>query len=95
MSGEYVPTTDEVREDFAYPWEGFKQNREGRLAAFDRWHAAELAAAERRGAVRALREVAEWFDRRHPETGEGNGRAYNSYTVAAIIHERADREDAA
>ena len=46
MSDEYVPTTDEVREDFAYPWEGFKQNREGRLAAFDRWHAAEVAAAK-------------------------------------------------
>lgn len=42
MSG-YTPTTDEVREDFAYPWEGFKQDREGRLEAFDRWLNAERA----------------------------------------------------
>jgi hypothetical protein len=46
-SNEYTPTHDEVREDFAYPWEGFQQDREGRLAAFDRWmakHDAEVAA---------------------------------------------------
>jgi hypothetical protein len=35
--GAYTPTQDDVREDFAYPWEGFQQDREGRLAAFDRW----------------------------------------------------------
>ena len=48
---EYTPTTDEVREDFAYPWEGFKQNREGRLAAFDRWLAQVKAEALRDAAV--------------------------------------------
>lgn len=51
---------------------------------------ATLKAEIRRAKAEALRDAAEWFDRRHPETGEGNGRAYNSYTVAAIIHNRAD-----
>lgn len=37
MSTEYTPTTEQVREDFAYPWEGFPQDRAARLAAFDRW----------------------------------------------------------
>lgn len=45
---DYTPTQDEVREDFAYPWEGHEQDREARLAAFDRWlaqHDAEVARA--------------------------------------------------
>lgn len=53
---DYTPTTDEVREDFAYPWDGFKQDREGRLAAFDRW----IAAHDREVAAQALREVADY-----------------------------------
>jgi len=36
-----------------------------------------------------LREAAEEFDARLPD-GTGNGRAYNSYTVASILRERAD-----
>ena len=42
---DYTPTTSEVREDFAYPMEGFYQDRPARLAAFDRWLANERAEA--------------------------------------------------
>lgn len=54
---DYTPTTTEVREDFAYPWEGFEQNREGRLAAFDAWlakHDAEVADKVLDGARKEL-----------------------------------------
>jgi len=54
MADEYTPTTGEVRE-------GYGRQRGGwyaQLAAeFDRWLAAEIAQAEKRGAVMALREV--------------------------------------
>ena len=43
---EYVPTTEDVREDFAYPWEGFTQDKPARQAAFDAWleaHDREVA----------------------------------------------------
>lgn len=48
---EYTPTTGQVRDlfDREIGWDG----------AFDRWHAAEIAAAEQRGAINALREAAE------------------------------------
>lgn len=59
VMSDYTPTTDEVREDFAYPWEGFKQDREGRLAAFDRW----LADHDREAAARALEEAADDWQR--------------------------------
>lgn len=51
----YTPTTEEVRQDFAYPWEGFKQDKQGRLEAFDRWHAEAIRKAK----VEALTEAAE------------------------------------
>lgn len=54
---EYTPTDAEVREDFAYPWEGFVQDRPGRLAAFDRW----LAAHDAKVKAEVLRaEADEW-----------------------------------
>lgn len=59
---EYTPTDDEVREDFAYPWEGFKQDRAGRLAAFDRWLAAHDARVRRDAEREALDELASDFD---------------------------------
>jgi hypothetical protein len=41
----YTPTTDEVREDFAFPWDGHVQNTPARLQAFNRWFKNELDKA--------------------------------------------------
>ena len=64
MSGEFTPTTEQVRDGYRYDPEAEYHDpitphhvTNGR--AFDRWYAAEIAAAEKRGAVRALREAAE------------------------------------
>lgn len=54
---DYTPTTDEVREDFAYPWEAHKQDRPARLAAFDRWlaqHDAKVRTATLNAAADAV-----------------------------------------
>lgn len=41
---EYTPTTEEVREDFAFPWSPEQiGDRPARVAAFDRWLAAHDA----------------------------------------------------
>lgn len=58
MTDDHMPTDDHVREDFAYPWEGFTQDREGRLAAFDRWLAAHDARVRRAVAREALDSLA-------------------------------------
>lgn len=43
---EYTPTTEEVREDFAFPWDPEQVgDRPARVAAFDRWLAQVEAAA--------------------------------------------------
>lgn len=35
---DYTPTTEEVREDFAFPWSPDQiGDKAARLAAFDRW----------------------------------------------------------
>ena len=85
---EHTPDTEEV----AFYYEGPDFNAGERRAAFDRWLAAELAAAERRGAIRALREAAEWFNSPLPD-GTGNGRPYNSYRVAWMLEDRVEREE--
>ncbi len=69
MADEYVPTTDEVR-DFVemggdpHPWAlPDPEADRARAEAFDRWlaaHDAEVSeAAERRGAIKALRDAAD------------------------------------
>lgn len=45
---------------------------------------------KREGAVEALHDAADEYEARLPD-GTGNGRAYNSYTVAAMLRARADR----
>lgn len=43
---EYTPTTDDVREDFAFPWSVDQiGDRSARVAAFDRWLASVKAEA--------------------------------------------------
>ena len=83
MSGEHTPDTEEV----AFCYEGPDFNAGERRAAFDRWLAAEVAAAERRGAIRAMREAAEEL--------EGMGvEPWNRLTPAIrALRFRADRED--
>lgn len=81
---DYTPTTDEVREDFAYPWEGFKQDREGRMAVFDRW----IAAHDREVAAQALRWAAE---RILPYSGIGLANGAPRADVSAWLMDRAAR----
>ena len=57
----HTPTTEEVRLAHAESVTLHKMEEPGLTHAnemFDRWHAAEIAAAEQRGAARALREAA-------------------------------------
>lgn len=44
---DYVPTTEQVRERYILP--AHRINHEERGEEFDRWLAAEIAAAEKRG----------------------------------------------
>lgn len=54
----HTPSTEHVR--FIYSLDG--ADREYKAQGFDRWHAAEIAAAEQRGAIKALRDAAESVD---------------------------------
>lgn len=51
---------------------------------------AMLEAAAPHLMAAALNKAADEFDARLPD-GTGNGRAYNSYRVAAILRERAEK----
>ena len=99
MSGEYMPTTDDIEDAYAGTWMNWNNER-GRQA-FRAWLAAELAAAERRGAERGWDEGADYAWR---ISGEGWNGEYNSVTLndpATFrgLHPRdpnpyrADRED--
>ena len=55
-------------------------------AALDLWPGESRAQVE----AAALRDAADEYEARLPD-GTGNGRAYNSYTVAAMLRARADR----
>lgn len=61
MADTYTPTTEQVIQTYVYGRTcintGFDAAEEEQDVR--RWHDAELAAAERRGAVRALREAAD------------------------------------
>ncbi len=59
---------------------------EDREAEFDRM----IAAVERAAAVKALRAEADWFFAPLWD-GTPNGRAYNSYRVAELLRESANR----
>ena len=52
--------TEQVRDGYSRkpPGHAVLKSRERQAAEFDRWYAAEIAAAEQRGAVKALRELA-------------------------------------
>ena len=56
--------------------------------ALDRADSSALAAAIREAKAEALREAADGFWARLPG-GAGNGRAYNSYTVARVLRDLA------
>lgn len=60
---DYTPTTEQVREAFSVPWHEPEDHDIGEYRAeFDRWLAERdatiEAAAEQRGAIKALREAA-------------------------------------
>ena len=55
-------------------------------AVLDLWPGESRATVQ----VEALRDAADEYEARLPD-GTGNGRAYNSYTVAAMLRARADR----
>lgn len=77
MSG-YTPTTDEVREDFAYPWEGFEQDREGRLEAFDRWLNSERARIWDEGYRRSCMDHSTWCRKTNGDHGQQQINPYRS-----------------
>lgn len=84
---DYTPTTSEVEDRYAYDeWDVNPQEEEApRRERFRHWLAAELAAAERRGAVRALRRFA--FD-----LGTKATEPWNRYTPAiSAAWDLADR----
>ena len=54
---KYTPTTEEIRKSYIGEPTHFMDQLVG--AEFDRWLAAEIAAAEQRGASRALRDAAD------------------------------------
>jgi hypothetical protein len=67
-------------------WESFGQ---GMKDDFRDQARAALEAAAPFIAAQALSEAADKFHARLPD-GTGNGRAYNSYQVAQILHEQAE-----
>jgi hypothetical protein len=83
---EYTPTREEVRERFidGFPMDTWAVARDECGREFDRWltkHDAEKQAE-------ALEQAATEFHNRLPD-GTGNGRAYNSHTVARMLRARA------
>lgn len=107
MSGEYTP---DQRSDLLHPYanectehfkhlgpEGLKREYNRAYSDARRWLAAELAVAERRGAVRALREAAKglqintWMDLFE---GPLQQRIASSQSVVDWLRNRADRMEA-
>jgi len=84
---DYTPTVSEVREAYQAAGEGidFKRRFNERGDEFDTWLAHVQADARKE----ALREAADMFHARLPD-GTGNGRAYNSHTVARMLRSLAE-----
>lgn len=83
---EYTPTTEDVREDFAFPWYPDQiGDRTARVAAFDRW----LSEHDRQVAERA-------WDEGHLVHGEDyrhNGSCRDSGGCIAINPYRKEQEN--
>lgn len=88
---DYTPTAEEVRQDFAYPWEGFKQDKQGRLEAFDRW----LAEHDRQIKSEALEEAAEFLSREgvlwHGDSGVTVREGWNHVKLTDWLRDRAQQ----
>lgn len=81
----YTPTTEQVREAYVV---GVDPEVTARYRAeFDRWYEAEIAAAERRGAVKALRDAADYLAENKQVVIDGDEyTACNSCTVIQYEH---------
>lgn len=81
---EYTPSLEEVRDATSLFRSRFFDYDE-----FDRWYQAEVAAAEQRGAVKALRDAAknitEGYD---PET---DMRIFDAWDVREMLNQQADQ----
>lgn len=53
----HTPDTEQVRLDYIQSCEGDRVSAAESGPQFDRWHAAEIAAAEQRGAVKELKQL--------------------------------------
>lgn len=92
---EHTPSTRGVRSAYLRVWNGSIEgaNAETVAAEFDRWHQAELAAAEQRGAERALREAAGAIEKNQIMTQVGHLQPCNSCMVIHVdfLDYRADQ----
>jgi len=58
---DYTPTTDDVREDFAFPWSPDQiGDKQARLEAFDRWLANLKADVWDEGEEAGMKNQANW-----------------------------------
>lgn len=84
---EHTPTTEVIRETYIgeppYTLYGYTEEE------FDRWHATIEAAAEQRGAIKALREAADEFAPEWPDKPDLSATRGVSQT-RKWLHNRAD-----
>lgn len=85
---EYTPNTEAVREQYTreQPPQIGTVSQKGR--EFDRWYAAEIAAAEKRGAVRALSEAK---DSARSALGDQVSGHTSTYSVRQWLQDRIDQ----
>lgn len=65
MATEYTPTTEEVRKAWSvyrHEWDGPESFGRNLHPEFDRWYAAEVAEAEKRGAEKAQARIDAYLD---------------------------------
>lgn len=84
---EHTPLTDTVREVYSFAGAQAPSVRE---QWFDRWHRTEIAAAEQRGAVKALRDAADEFAPEWPDKPDLSATRGVSQT-RKWLHNRADQ----
>lgn len=82
---EYTPDTEQVRLDYVQSCEGDRVSPEESGPQFDRWLATVEAAAEQRGAVKALRSAAQFF------SDPGGERFASWAAIQQYLNDRADQ----
>ena len=90
---QYTPDTDQVRMDYIQASEGDRVDPEEAGPQFDRWLATVEAAAEQRGAIKALRDAAGAIEKNQIMTQVGHLQPCNSCMVIHMdfLDYRADQ----